>query len=96
MEIKYDFLDEIDIEDIHEMYDEYLISQLNEENVKKIYSYLIEQGIYYAKDIFIERLELFTIDSEEFIEKFEKIKQKIGNDYVDEIIEDSDLLDELY
>ena len=63
MELNFDFLDEIDKQDITDMYDEYTLNQIDNDNVKRIYDYLFEQGIEYPKDIFIERLELFLQDS---------------------------------
>ena len=96
MKVKLEFLDEIDIENIEEMYNEYTIEQLDEENVKAIYNYLIEQNIDYAKDIFIERLELFIQDKNDFILKFEKLKNEIGDNYAEVIAEDTEILDKLY
>ena len=95
-QLRYDFLDEIDKQDIEEMYDDYTINQLDSDNVKKIYNYLLEQGIEFAKDILIERLELFLINSEEFIQKFEKIKQEIGTNYIEEIEENKNILEKIY
>ena len=96
MELEFDFLDEIDKKDITEMYDEYTLNQLDSDNVNIIYNYLLEQGIDFAKDIFIERLELFLMDNKEFIEKFEMIKQEIGNNYVEIIEENTEILDKMY
>ncbi len=91
-----EFLDETDIEDIKEMYDDYMIEQVNIENVNTIYDYLIKQGISYAKDIFISNMELFLLNSNEFIEKFERIKEEIGEDYANKIEEDFSLLEKMY
>ena len=91
-----EFLDETDIEDIKEMYDDYMIEQVDIENVNTIYDYLIKQGISYVKDIFISNMELFLLNSNEFIEKFERIKEEIGEDYANEIEEDFSLLEKMY
>ena len=66
------------------------------DNVNKIYSYLIDKGIYYAKDMFIEYLELFLMDSEEFINRFDALIKKIGNNYVEAVGEDDSLMEEMY
>ena len=89
-------LDSIDIKIINEMYDEELINKIDKDNVMKIYNYLIKKGIYYAKDIFIEYLDLFLIDCDEFINKFEKVIKKLGSNYVDILGEDSSILEEFY
>ncbi len=96
MNLDYEFLDEIDKQDIQEMYDEYTLNQLENENVKIIYNYLLEQGIDLAKDIFIERLELFLQNSNEFIKKFEMIKQEMGDNYAKKIEEDTNVLEKMY
>lgn len=89
-------LDNIDIKILKENFDDEIISQLNEVNVSKIYNYLINNGIYYAKDIFISQVDLFLIEYNTFVEKFEKIKNKLGNNYVDLLGEDCSLIDIMY
>ncbi len=88
--------DDIDMKVINEMYNKDLIDRLNKDNVMEIYKYLIGKGIYYAKDLFIEYLDLFLIDSDVFINKFDKIIEKLGSNYVDIIGEDSSILMEMY
>ena len=46
-------LDRIDLIMLNENFDRDIINQLDMENVNKIYNYLIDNGIYYAKDIFM-------------------------------------------
>lgn len=36
--------------------------------------YLKDNGVYYAKDLFISSLDLFLLPSDNFIDQFEKIK----------------------
>ena len=96
MELNFDFLDEIDKQDITDMYDEYTLNQIDTDNVMRIYEYLLEQGIEYPKDILIERLELFLQDSNEFIKKFEELKKAIGIDYAKKISENTEYLDKMY
>ena len=89
-------LDNSDMMDLEEMYGSDLINKLDMDNVNKIYDYLINKGIYYAKDIFVERLELFLLDSSEFIDRFDSLIKNIGDNYVDIIGENSSLLEEMY
>lgn len=89
-------LDELDIKDLEEVYDEALIKRLDVDNVGAIYKYLIDNGIYYVKDLFIENLELFLLEKDMFIEKFEKLKQEVGNDYIEIIGRDSSFLEIMY
>lgn len=89
-------LDNIDIKVLKENFDDEIISQLDNRNVNKIYNYLINLGIYYAKDIFISQADLFLMDYDLFVEKFEKLKQKLGNNYIDMLGEDCSLIDIMY
>ena len=89
-------LDRIDLRMLNENFDRDIINQLDMENVNKIYNYLIDNGIYYAKDIFISQVDLFLLDYEMFVEKFEKLKERLGNNYIDLLGEDCSLIDIMY
>ena len=89
-------LDSIDIKILKENFDDYIINQLDSENIAKIYNYLIKEGVYYAKDIFISQADLFLLDYDLFVEKFKKLKNKVGKDYIDKLGEDCSLIDILY
>lgn len=89
-------LDEIDIKILKENFDDYIIKQLDYENVSKIYNYLINSGIYYAKDIFVGQVDLFLMEYDLFVEKFEKLKRELGDNYVELLGEDSELIDIIY
>ena len=89
-------LDNIDIKVLKENFDDEILSQLDEQNISKIYNYLIDLGVYYAKDIFISQADLFLLDYDLFVEKFEKLKQKLGENYIDMLGEDCSLIDIMY
>ena len=89
-------LDSIDIKILKENFDDYIINQLDSENIAKIYNYLIQEGVYYAKDIFISQADLFLLDYDLFVKKFEKLKNKVGKDYIDKLGEDCSLIDIMY
>ena len=89
-------LDSIDISILKENFDDEILEQLDNENVNKIYNYLIENGIYYAKDIYISQVYLFLLEYDNFVEKFEIIKQKLGENYIDIIGEDAAILESMY
>ena len=46
-------LDEIDIKILKENFEEELITQIDIDNVSKIFKYLENYGIYYEKDLFL-------------------------------------------
>ena len=89
-------LDEIDIKILKENFDENLINQIDSENVSKIFKYLEDNGIYYAKDLFLTSLDLFLYPLDDFIRKFEVLKEKLGTDFVNKLGEDSSLIELMY
>ena len=89
-------LDDIDIKILKENFDEELISQIDADNITKILNYLNSNGIYYAKDLLLNSLDLFLYPSEIFIKKFEHLKDVLGVDFVDKLGEDSSLIEIMY
>ena len=89
-------LDEIDIKILKENFDENLIKQIDSDNVLKILKYLENNGIYYAKDLFLTSLDLFLYPLDDFIRKFEILKEKLGDDFVNKLGEDSSLIEYMY
>ena len=87
---------ELDIKILKENFDEELIEQIDVKNVNKILEYLEINGIYYAKDLLLNSLDLFLYSSDEFIKKFEHLKNKLGNNFADKLGEDSSLIEIMY
>lgn len=87
---------ELDIKILKENFDEELIEQIDVKNVNKILEYLEINGIYYAKDLLLNSLDLFLYPSDEFIKKFEYLKNKLGNNFADKLGEDSSLIEIMY
>jgi hypothetical protein len=88
--------DDIDMKILKENFDESVINELDSENVMEIYNYLLNNGIYYAKDLFISSTDLFLLSFEEFKMRFEQLKNKLGSDYVDKLGENSALIEIMY
>ena len=89
-------LDNIDIKILKENFDEELISQIDADNIAKIFNYLNNNGVYYAKDLLLNSLDLFLNPSDVFIKKFEHLKEVLGNDFVDKLGNDSSLIEIMY
>ena len=89
-------LDDIDIKVLRENFDDETISEIDSENVSKIMKYLKDNGVYYAKDLFISSLDLFLLPLDNFIDQFEKLKTKLGSNYVEELGEDTSLIELMY
>ena len=87
---------ENDIKILKENFDEDMIKELDMENVKIIIDYLLRNKVYYAKDLLLNSLDLFLLDSNIFIEKFENLKMKLGSNYVDKLGKDMSLIELMY
>ena len=89
-------LDNLDINILRENFSDETISKIDIENVYKIFNYLKENDIDYAKDLFISSLDLFLLPVEQFINQFEKLKTKLGKDYALKLGEDTSLIEIMY
>lgn len=89
-------LDENDIKILNENFDEEIIKQVDYTNVNKIIDYLDKNGIYYYKDLFLSSLDLFLLEYDKFVRKFERLKEILGDDYVSKLGEDSSQIELMY
>ncbi len=89
-------LDNMDIKILKENFDDETISKIEPNNVSRIWKYLDSNNIYYAKDLFLNSLDLFLFPYEEFIKKFERLKTKLGPEYVEKLGNDVSLIEIMY
>lgn len=89
-------LDEIDMQVLRENFDEETINEIDYNNVSKILNYLDNNRVYYAKDLFLSSLDLFLLPYDEFVIRFDKLKNILGEDYVDILGEDSSQIELMY
>ena len=89
-------LDSFDIKVLRENFDDEEIARMDVLNVSKIFRYLQENNVYYAKDLLLSSLDLFLLPVEDFIKQFEKLKTRLGDDFVDKLGEDSSLIELMY
>ena len=89
-------LDSLDIKVLRENFDDDTIAKIDTLNVSKIFRYLQENDVYYAKDLLLSSLDLFLLPVEEFINKFERLKTRLGTDFVNKLGEDSSLIEIMY
>lgn len=80
---------------IYSNYDEEYINGLDEENFIKIYNLFKKYNFYFINDIILNYLEIFEIDCDEVEDKLIKLKEKLGNNYVQIIGNDMSYLDEI-
>ncbi|MBD9029075.1 MAG: hypothetical protein EGR17_03160 [Butyrivibrio crossotus] len=88
-------LDYLDIKILRE-YDDDTINEIDVENVVHIFKYLNDNDVYYYKDLFLISLDLFLLPCNYFIDKFEKLKEKLGEEYVDLLGNDISLIEIMY
>jgi len=84
-----------DVKILKENFDEDSIKKLDAENVNKIYNYLENEGIDFAKDIFLYYMNLFLYSFEKFTELFEKFKKNCSGNYIELLANDLTLLSEM-
>ena len=89
-------LDSLDIKVLRENFSDQEIVKMDALNISKIFRYLQENNVYYAKDLLLSSLDLFLLPVEDFINKFEKLKTRLGTDFVDKLGEDSSLIEIMY
>lgn len=83
------------MEEILEKYSFSTLNNLDEKNIEKIIEFLVLRECDYIEDILEDYLDIFTIDYEEFVKRFEKINKKYNNEYLKLASEDMNLLEEL-
>ena len=89
-------LDEIDTKILTENFDSEMLNKIDNDNLKIVIDYLLENGVYYAKDLLLNSLDLFLLDSYIFIEKFEILKKKLGENYIEKLGNDISLIELMY
>lgn len=89
-------MDEIDIKILKENFDDEIIKKIDVKNVAYINKYLLDNEIDYIKDLFISSLDLFLLPYEVFVQKFEKLKERLGSDFAYKLGEDSSLIEIMY
>lgn len=89
-------LDEIDTKILTENFDPEMLNKIDNDNLKIIIDYLLENGVYYTKDLLLNSLDLFLLDSYIFIEKFEILKKKLGENYIEKLGNDISLIELMY
>ena len=87
--------DEEELKEVYEGYEESVLANLDEKNIQNIINYL-EKNTSITKDILLYYLDLFTIDVNEFIRKFEKLKQLLGENYEILLENKMDYLERMY
>lgn len=95
MSFLQNYLSEYNLDSLYTIYDEELINSVEEKNFLKIIQYLIKNNIDFIEDIVVSYLDLFLIDYDVFVEKFEILKVKYGSNISNKISHNLQILEEL-
>lgn len=79
-----------------EKYEEYILDNVDKENVKKIVIFLLDNKCDYIKELFINYLDLFTFEYNDFVKRFNKLNEKYNNNFIESAGEDLNLFEEFY
>ena len=89
-------LNEIEFKILKENFDEDLIKSVDSDNLNRILKYLENNNIDYGKDLILCCLNLFLMPYEDFVKRFERLKETLGKDYADRLGEDISLIEIMY
>ena len=83
------------VEEILDKYEPFVLKNIDTDNMNRIIEYLIEEKVDYIDELLVDYLDLFLIESEEFKQRFQKLKINYGDHAVELIKDDLNLLEEL-
>ena len=83
------------IEEILNKYEPSVLKNIDEDNMNKIIEYLIDEKVDYIDELLIDYLDIFLINIEEFKKRFNNLKTKYGNNLVELIRSNLNILEEL-
>ena len=92
--MKYFDLD--DVINLKETFDNDVLNKIDENNLSRCYKYLIDEKVYFVKDIILEYIDIFLIDYFEFKIKFQKLKDDLGARYIEKLEEDISILENYF
>ena len=89
-------LDEDSLNNIVETYDNELLLKLDTNNIINIINYLKSNNIDYIEDILSYHTDLFILDVNDFISRFENLKKRYGKDFCDNLAYKLDILESMW
>lgn len=85
----------INYEELINKFEPHVIKNIDMENLNKIINFLVLEKFDYIDEIVENYLDLFLIDYEEFVNKYQLLKNKYGENLVELISENLGILEEL-
>ena len=82
--------------EILDKYSDSVLRNLNKENINKIIEFLKKEKCDYIEDLLEDYLDIFTIDYDIFVKKYNKLNNKYDGKYLNLVSSDMNLLEELF
>lgn len=82
--------------EIIEKYSDDVIKNINKENLIKITNFLKLEKCDFIEDILEDYLDLFTIEYNDFLNKYNKLNKKYNNNLLSKVSEDMNILEEFF
>ena len=89
------YLNEIYLNLIYDKYEEDFINNMDKTNFEEIYNLLKKYNFYFIEDIIITYLEIFTLDKDLVEQGIIKLKENLGENFVNIIGNDLRYLEEI-
>ena len=84
------------MQEIIEKYSNSTLNNLDANNIKKIIEFLKKEKCDYIEDLLEDYLDLFTIEYEIFIDKYNKLNIKYDNNLLSSVSENMNILEEFF
>ena len=84
------------MKELLEKYSDSIIDRLDKVNFNKIVMFLTNEECDYVEDLIEDYLDIFVIDYNEFVRKYNILNKKYNNKYLELVSEDMNLLEELF
>lgn len=84
---------------MNETFDKYsksILRKLNRDNLSKIINFLKREKCDYIEDLIEDYLDIFTIEYDLFVNKYQKLNRKYNGKFLDLASNDMNYLEELY
>ena len=77
-------------------YEKNIINNIEGENIKKILSFLVSNNCDYIEELLENYLDLFTIEYDEFVFRFNKLNKKYNYNLINEIRDNTNIIEEFF
>ena len=84
------------MDDIFEKYNKSVLDNLYKDNMLKILDFLKDEKCDYIEELIDDYLDLFTIDYDDFVNKYNKLNKKYDNKLLEFVSEDMNILEEFF